>query len=484
MKKTAFVIAYLLVANAYCQATLETVKESRIVHNEIHLIVSNESTVDFTLDKSTSRKTLDSVNYFQVKDAEFRVNINFINPLKYKISSESKLVDEELFKKSNEYLSTVISFFQTMGGAKEKEVGANLRTAGATTGRNVEFSDPQMADLYIYIGLKEPDFFSNSATRGSNFLDEIQKLKFEKSKGKVISQFDESFLALEKIKSLEEVEAAILSNSEKMKSAQDSINSLNERWEAIMRTFNNISFKDPNLKNVVEYKLSLIRQQINDFNKTVEELNSKYNKIEEFFKQLVAKEIGENKFLLCKVGKLKTSKRAEIQINVQKVEFNSNEKSVKYGAAKTYLLHVRRYSPLIPVVSSGILYSNLKFIRYGTGTDAAGNTIVTKSHEDASEVVTGAYLNLYLNNPSDYDLFFQFGVGPSSDKPLLFLGAGVGLLNRINLSAGMIYTWFPELDGLSEGDPVTGTSQIEDSIKYTFDTTPKFYIGLNINLSK
>lgn len=477
-----YVLVILSGSTALAQATLETVKKSRIIKNEITLRIKSTNSIDFFMDHETSAKTLDTVDYFEIKDREFRVNIEFINPLQYRISSENKEIDDELYQASNEYLTNAISFFQTVGASQKAISGAALRGAPPTAtegSKTYMFSDPQLAELYVLVKLWNNSIFNAQ----DSLLTAMENLKFEATKEQVLKKVDDTFNTLINIRTIEAIRGGLEKNDTMWGKINDDLNHLSGRFDKVSINFAGLSTADKNLRNTINFRLNTLKKEMDAFRESIGEIKLKYGAIKTLFDDLANKQSSGNNFVLASVQNIKSSKRHELKIYLQQVAFNMTDKTVKLSDKKTYVLNIRKYALLIPVVSSGILYSNLTFTRFGTSTDSLGRTIVSKADEDAKELVTGAYLNLFFNTKSEHMLFLQVGAGPTSDKPVLFLGGGFSLGNRLNLSFGTVFTWFPELADLKPGDEVKGTAEIEKATHYRFDTTPKFYVGLNINLT-
>ena len=109
---------------------------------------------------------------------------------------------------------------------------------------------------------------------------------------------------------------------------------------------------------------------------------------------------------------------------------------------------------------------------YGTGTNAAGATIVTRSSHDNVSVNVGFLVGLVCRcgwGPLVAPMF-QAGVSTSRDVPALLLGGGIRLFGLgsgdISLGAGWMLAWVKDLKGLKEGDVVSGTSDIEGHLGY------------------
>lgn len=146
----------------------------------------------------------------------------------------------------------------------------------------------------------------------------------------------------------------------------------------------------------------------------------------------------------------------------------------------------RRFQRFVPEVSAGVAYTFFKYKTYGTTTDAAGQQVVSEaSEEEVKNINVTSMLNFtyYIEN-SNVNPFWQIGIGANADVPTLLTGFGLrGVLgtSRICLSGGIAMTWIKELQDLKLGDPVDGTTAIENDLKPVFSWPPKAYIGIQYN---
>lgn len=489
--------ATIIVCNSlFGQSSLETVRKSTKVKDEITLIVKTKDLIDYYVDSRKTNqsimttKSLDTVDYFQVKSKNFRIYVDFVNPLVYRLSASNKTIDDELFKASNDYLSTAIDFLtQVRQASRTRRYRDNA--VGNTLPASAKKLEAKLGEMYmIVIGSKSNFFTTNAALLKA--MEDLNLFEIQKA---ISDSYNNAFNNLRSINSINSIEgiignkdkALIGSNELLFQTHSADITSLDVRFNDLLVKMGNANYGGDNiLKSYVNYKINQIGIDISNFKKMHNEIKSKYESIKELFKNIEAEKHPQDnkKFLLKEINGLKNSTRNELTVTLEKIEFDSNEKKLTVKNKKSFLLNVRKYSTFIPVVSSGVIYTNLSFAQFGTDTDENGNTIVAQTKDDSNEVTLGAYLNLYLNNKWDLPLFFQFGVGPSKEKPLFFLGGGFEILKRVNISTGAVFTWFPELNDLTVGQQVNGTSDIEDDISFAFDTKPKFYIGINFDITK
>lgn len=145
-----------------------------------------------------------------------------------------------------------------------------------------------------------------------------------------------------------------------------------------------------------------------------------------------------------------------------------------------------RFQRFVPEVSTGTAYTFIKYYTYGTSTDASGQQIVAKSGEQEVKnlnVTTMLNFTYYIEN-SNVNPFWQIGAGVNSEIPTILTGFGLrGVLgtNRISISGGIAMTWVKELQNLKVGDPISGSVELENDLKYSFIWPPKPYIGIQYN---
>lgn len=474
------------------QSTPETVRKSKTVQSEITFIVKKTGALEYIIDKNSTEHKADTVEYFKVKNRKFRMYVKFINPLKFQINTSNKELDDELYKASQEYLSNVLDFLVQVKGIDKNLEG----TKGKNGIKMIQMVDslrlePKFAEMYLLIRANNKNYFNLKESREFMFLKLLDTLNFSEAKASVLEKYNQLFDNLYAIEKSKSISTVIDKNAIISELIDKELENLNERMSSIKQMTK--SFK----KNVIEsYMKSVVTEAANDieaFEKEAEGLKIKYNKIEKLFNDMTFSDFyppGSNedrkngRYELKPTLDLKKSKRYELTVSVEKIKFNSDEKTMTIEATEAYVLHVRRFQLFTPVVSSGVLYTDLTFKQYGTDTNANGNTIITESKDKVSNLSIAAYLNMYVENKWNLPIYLQLGFGTSTERPLFFLGGGFTLSDKLNISAGGIFTWFPKLNDLVVGQEVTGTSAIQEDITYDFVTKPKFYIGINFDIGK
>lgn len=156
-------------------------------------------------------------------------------------------------------------------------------------------------------------------------------------------------------------------------------------------------------------------------------------------------------------------------------------------AASSRTIKFRKFNRFVFEVAAGVAYTDIDFPKFGTTTDAAGNTVVSDAGKDSFRKFNLTAMfnwNYYIQNSSIHP-FFQLGVGANSQYPTLFSGVGLRFNSNASshfaISGGFASTWVKTLDKLKIGDTVTGTADIDKDITYEFHFPLKPYIGLQYN---
>ncbi len=470
-----FLLSYVPIA---AQFGRNEIKKSKTVENDVTIALKSIYEIMFYLDqKCKSEKTLMEKNYFQVKSDEYNLYANFLNPLEFTLNTSAKSFDDELFVASKEFsTSSAESIIKLQTSGKRNKPIVNPPS-------NLTL-EPQLIEMYLVITGQKKDFFQDN----EQFWDAIGEINYSEYNDTIKSNFDLIFNNLKAIKNIGEIKKTTIDNQKKLEGISSMVEKVNRGYKEALKQLDEIEFEltDFYFKSYIKGKLEELGKEIDEFNLITKDNATKYEKLEKLFKEIESKEHTSitNKFSIHKILDLNQEKRHEITLKANKINFNNKGKTIKIDSSKTYIINVRKKTTFIPVLSSGVLYTNLSFPQYGTATNDAGETIVTRTEDEENEITIATYLNLYFNNNSKTPAFLQFGIGPSKEKPLFFLGGGAELAPNFTLSGGMVFTWFPELNDLKVGDLVTGTTMIEDDISFDFNIRPKFYLGISIDLTK
>ena len=482
MKKiicTAFFLAFLL-HRASPQSTVDHVRNARKVRDQITLTVLSPEAVDYQIDDERS-KTLESVNYFQAMDPEFRIYANFVNPLQYRISLENAAVEDELYKASNTYINSARQFLQLLSGIKTEKNAPFVSGSPAMDSLGLFItSDPYIAELIILFRTFDSDF----PVGYEPVLASMKKINTDSVRNNSIARLTACFSKLQGIGNAAQIEAILKENQAEIDKIGKSLEALkseiNQLANAVSAIGVHVENIDGNEKEVLKFKAEGLKNVVESLDEKMREIKLKYDKIEALFKDSRL-DASANRLKLLALLPVNTGKRHEIKVMLEKITFNIKDLTISAGDKNVFLLHVRRYQRFIPSVSTGLFYSSLAFKRFGTGMDSTGQSIVVESEDLANPLVAGAHLNFYYNSSEDLNWLIQLGIGPTKEKPVLFLGTGA-IYRDVQVTVGCIWSWQPKLNKLKPGQVIAGTSDIENDVSYKFDTKPRFYIGVGVSL--
>lgn len=169
-----------------------------------------------------------------------------------------------------------------------------------------------------------------------------------------------------------------------------------------------------------------------------------------------------------------TAKQRAITLNGNSIVITTDDTNVVTGQ-----FTVRKSSVFVAERAVAVIYNDLTYPQYGTATDENGEIVVQRV--DDHDPVNGALmLNLvtrFRGLSVAYPLL-QLGVSSAKDFPGFLAGVGLRFVEPFNfsLSVGGMITRYKDLDGeLEDGDPVSGTAEIEEHLVYK--TSPVVLYG-------
>ena len=192
--------------------------------------------------------------------------------------------------------------------------------------------------------------------------------------------------------------------------------------------------------------------------------------------------------MLGSVRNLKEDRRHEIHIKLRKVNYDEKNRTLYTVDENEYTLHVRKRNWFIPVVTAGVILTNLDYTEYQSekGVDDSGNTSFTVAEigTPLSPIQVSGMLNIYPNINFNTSPFLQFGLSPARKFPIMYTGAGMTFNNRLNVSAGMAFQISQRLNNLKAGDIIANKEELNNNLSYVLSSDPKFYIGFSYFISK
>ena len=317
--KKFFAVSFLLFVLMHTltsQATLENAMKGRRVKDQIILFIQSENAVDFKIDfNDRNKKTLEKENYLQAQDQEFRVYVDFFNPLQYRMTTEDIEIDDELFQASNAYISVARDFLTTIGGM------ASVGGGGATARKSYETpvsgapdnfvtNDPNVAELYILFRDFDSTFFGSN--EGKIILNLLRKLNVDLVHSKISTDLKGAFSSLQKIKRLEEIEKAKSENSKIMSDIDKSLQDLKGVLDSLELQIASLPTSPTKIdlveKSVLKFKVGGLKKLSEDLKDNVTKIIVKYKKIELLFDDSRI-DNDEKRLKIAGIVNLNTSKR-------------------------------------------------------------------------------------------------------------------------------------------------------------------------------
>jgi len=475
------------------QTDFQSIINSEIVKDKLTFQIIGDS-LNMSMDNGEPKEMVKELS-LQGKSKQIVINTKFIHPLKYQVSLENKLVDDELSKAAQEYLSQFTGYVSAFSKSDvEGLVDTNVKIDSSVTTPDYIIKNPHLIELYALLTGYDEGFF-DSGTSIDPLLIAMVAVKDKDIEGEIIAEYENIFTNIWEIESFESIKEALDTNKGILKSIEEKIKlitastaKLKDETSTFKSTYLSKVSMDirKNIINLIKDKIEVIEKDHEVFLKKKEELDLKYKAFAVLLNKIAKSSYGKDGEKETRIERIifENKKRNVLTVYFKKFEYNKKTKALTEKDKKSYTIYLRKFQTFIPVISGGVLYTNVTFDTYGTETNDADDMLLTQGKSEENKFTIAAHLNLYINNGWNNPLFLQFGVGPSKEKPLIFGGLGMQLGAKFSLSAGAVFTWAPTLDELSVGDVVTGTTQINDDIIYKFTSSPKFYLGLSFDLTK
>lgn len=417
-----------------------------------------------------------------------------INPLKYKVTADSKITDDEQYVKVQDALATIIGYLSLLEKTESatNESGSSSTNMAALTGSNdilkklKEGSDSKALNkLYFSIVLSDSidSCIFNKKTKNIDAITSVENL----------NQFDYKDSISNLIIQLTQLDLSSDDFKQKFNSLKNNLNNLKVKKNTLeneTKELDNISFECS--KKYSDYLKDILQEYKNDITSRIKIINTSINQTDSLlnsFEKFADKLKKDNGQVYSSIKELNFE---DEKINYTTITYYENTFQInKTGEIKIEEKEIhkktivfRKYKLLSAQVMPGFLYSNLKFNSYTTTSDTLGNTIIAEGTPDILNKIKFSAMINFTFHFEGYDAlpFLQLGVGPSKETPALFTGGGINLRNKLCISFGGAWPLLKQLNTLSIGDKVTGMKEIEDDLKFKFSTTPAFYIGFQFKI--
>lgn len=480
----------LLILVATFQMTAQSVlsKQDEFVKNKslyLNYDASKKQLNYFTKKNYDDQQPLEKEYQFSLKYNYSNVYISWINPLRYKVLwKDSTYVDDRDLK--------VQTFFKTL---KPLLVPGYVQKALPTSVKigNTDLVQPENAinnsdilALYEKIDenvrlapavVTEPELvIINSLLTEVFILDEIT------ANDSISATAEKAFLKMFELDNYASVK-------DQCKEVRATIKKLNKE-DAIKKLKSKIDLIAPTVKIAAKPLLaSSISKKTTEFAdqgaKEAETDKLIFDKLEQMVKTLESS-VKERKsqehdgFYKIREVSFESGKILETELTIVEYEYDKEKKDLKVkGNSYQSKIKFRKSDFIIVGVSAGIFYSSTELKTFGVSSGE--EMLITEDIIEKNNPVTATFLNLYCNVNSRYIApLMQFGIDPTKKRPFLLAGIGIAIpAANISLSGGPLWTWDASLDKLSVGQSIASTTELENDIKYKFDSSPKgWYFGV------
>ncbi len=444
-------------------------------------------------------------------DERFNLVFEFLNPVKYSVSTSEKALDDPFYQSATEFLQSVVAHARLVQGAVQ-ESGTPSKPQNFAIAKNNAISidkvlfAPDLLEWWLeYFNTGKAGIFNTGkeciSDEGGSFFDALQKADAQFYRGDPENNADrpanifyktvqDAISSMLSASTMDELTASKSSLDSAQKDLQKSnrdaelaLENVRSQTEALRNQWK----PDSNCDRYRWYTNGVVARFLD--NTTVllaqrKALITGLDKLLQNMDNLIKRTAGENSFIAGTVdvvsGKMKevtlSVKERKIDYSPDKLELTVTEKEGSTGK-----IRVRQYSPVVLEVSAGLLYTNLTYPKFGT-EEVEGQTVVAEAGKDVQRFVPVAMLNLIPKVYARSVVYplMQIGIGTGEDRPTLAAGLGLRFVEPLNLAltGGAIWTWKKELTELNIGDPVSGTAAIEEDLTLNFQSKPRFYLGI------
>jgi hypothetical protein len=146
---------------------------------------------------------------------------------------------------------------------------------------------------------------------------------------------------------------------------------------------------------------------------------------------------------------------------------------------------IRQYTAWIPEIGIGLTYAFVTRPKYGTGKNAAGETVITVADSESGNLDPSIMTNMVCGfcGLSAVTPMFQIGVTTAKATPAVFFGGGFRLLptakGEFAVGAGFAVPWARQLKaGVAPGKVIAGTAELENNLEWRRLEGRHYYLNL------
>lgn len=475
----------------------------------------------YAYDNIDSWHTVDDNIIFQVKNNDknnFKVYIEFYNPLRYSIKSEDKDLDDPAYQALSDFFSKLptlpiaqlveanksepaVKFSPTITTSQIKQsillhewlyqlsqsidtikVKADLKGYDNMV---TSINELEAADNYLFGKINI--FIASMPEYSLGFTIN----EWVKKRSDALYDSDNNFAIFKAAYDVSvEVQKGLKTSKDNAKTSLETlIKLLSSDFDAKISRF----IKQDKLEDFKKYSNStsvwLSMNHIDRFdanNKVYDKFVSFLTKINEHINKFNIQKCNSEKTPTC--FQYKKDYDVKLGWNIQKM------KSIKYEVKKidkegsevaksnsTGEFIVAKKLALYPFVSSGVLYSGFSYPNYTVSSNNGANTVGQTS--DTKVFVRPAlFLNFLIASWEPIYPFLQLGISTGDNDAIFPVGLGLSLGKSFSISGGTMLGYRKELGSLSVGQTIKDKTELKNDLVYKGFAS--WYFSLNYNFGK
>lgn len=450
---------------------------SKTKNNDIDIVVSNKA------------NELDSKKSVNAKDNSVNIFLEWINPLKYKLTWRDTTLTDERDKAISDFVSLLVGQFGKQVSDLNVPKSSFLTEPtknDSTEIKGIDFKDKDL--LLLLIHLRANQNHLNIKDKGeiyklNNFfeiLKNLDDLVFED----VSASLTKIYSALFDYKDIKDYNDKYSKQTKEFSDIEANLEKIETGRKTLAENIKSLTIEDKMLQSYTNAVLnSYLEKSLAKLNND-KKITSKLKPILEIVKASTENESEKYKgnFKIRNV-EFEDGKRFETVLTITEYEF---KKETAEFTKKSEILNktfsFQKYDIFDIAVSTGLFFGNTTLKGFGVSNDA--NTFkVTEDDINKNSAITAVFLNFNFKTSRYFSPLLQLGIDPTKKRPFLLLGGGFSIpVARIAFSAGPIWTWNQSLDKLKVGQTINSTTDLDKDIKYKFEVEPKgWYFGIQYN---
>jgi flagellar biosynthesis chaperone FliJ len=454
-------VCLLMTATIYSQTVEDVLERGHVVKRNTDLYFKYDTILSFGYNFKTNKKNESEIDFDFQTDSVLLLTMDHVtdvylkplNPLRYSWNSSVKLVPDQISKAEMDALKSIGDLFS--------QVSTNENLAINQNGFVEKIKDDGIE------GSLKSDH--EEIVKINQIFNQLKGLKFT-DPGLTRRDFD---ALLKETKSIKTHLDAVEKNLNTLKEKAITYHEKSKELDSVLMRYL--------FKNYVQF----LQDVLNARNKQYSNLEKAVKLVETALNNA---EANDWQFKLRQISVTKEENAIytiSIDTNAWNLDETGNLVRKTEGKLNVRTIIIRKYQLLVPEVSVGTYYTFFKYHVYGTTTDSTGQQYVGEPTFNTLKRFNASVMlnyNFYIPN-SPIKPLLQFGGGVQAGVPIVMAGGGlrIGNTNAFSITGGVALTWVRELQTLKVGDRISGTTELENDLKYEFSFPLKGYIGIQYN---